>query len=55
MLLAEMSYFWRLLYVGSSEPTNVVDLLDKLPLQVCEWTCIISCFMLMKKSKNLRF
>ncbi|MBR7182224.1 MAG: TIGR02206 family membrane protein [Clostridia bacterium] len=53
MLMVEMSYFWRLLYVGSSEPTNVVDLLDKLPLQVCEWTCIISCFMLMKKSKNL--
>lgn len=53
ILMVEMSYFWRLLYVGSSEPFVVVDLLDKLPLQVCEWTCIISCFMLMKKSTNL--
>ncbi|MBO5312461.1 MAG: TIGR02206 family membrane protein [Clostridia bacterium] len=53
MLMVEMSYFWRLLYVGSSEPDRVVDLMDKLPLQVCEWTCIFACFMLMKKSKNL--
>ncbi len=53
MLMVEMSYFWRLLYVGSSEPDKVIDLLDKLPLQVCEWTCIIASFMLMKKSKNL--
>ena len=27
MLMVEMSYFWRLLYVGSSEPFVVVDLL----------------------------
>lgn len=52
MLMVEMSYFWRLLYVGSSDPTEQ-HLLDKLPLQVCEWTCIIACFMLMKKSNNL--
>jgi hypothetical integral membrane protein (TIGR02206 family) len=52
MLFFEMAYFWRLLYVGSgsSEETN---LLEKLPLQVCEWTCIIGSIMLMKKSKNL--
>lgn len=53
MIFVEMSYFWRLLYVGSSEPDKVVDLLDKLPLQVCEWTCILSTFMLMKKNKTL--
>lgn len=53
MLMVEMSYFWRLLYVGSSEPDRVIDLLDKLPLQVCEWTCIFASFMLMKKSKAL--
>ena len=52
MLLAEMSYFWRLLYVGSSDPT-APDLLDKLPLQVCEWTCIFAIFMITKKSKWL--
>lgn len=53
MLMVEMSYFWRLLYVGSSEPDKVIDLLDKLPLQVCEWTCIFASFMMMKKSQSL--
>ena len=53
MLFVEMSYFWRLLYVGSSETGEVVDLLDKLPLQVCEWTCILASFMIMKKSKSI--
>ena len=52
MLFVEMSYFWRLLYVGSSEP-ETVDLLDKLPLQVCEWTCILAVFMMMKKSRAI--
>ncbi|MBQ7338081.1 MAG: TIGR02206 family membrane protein [Clostridia bacterium] len=52
MLLAEMSYFWRLLYVGSSDPAET-NLLDKLPLQVCEWTCIMAIFMITKKSKLL--
>lgn len=53
MLFFEMSYFWRLVYVGSSEPGVVKDLLDKLPLQVCQWTCIFASFMIMKKSHNL--
>ena len=52
MLLAEMSYFWRLLYVGSSNPEEQ-NLLDKLPLQVCEWTCITAIFMITKKSRAL--
>ena len=52
MLFAEISYFWRLLYVGSSE-IHVTDMMDKLPLQVCEWTCIFGAFMMMKKSKML--
>ncbi len=52
MLFAEISYFWRLLYVGSSE-SYVTDMMDKLPLQVCEWTCIFAAFMIMKKSKWL--
>ena len=52
MLLAEMSYFWRLLYVGSSDPAEQ-NLLDKLPLQVCEWTCITAIFMITKKSRAL--
>ncbi len=53
MLFVEMSYFWRLLYVGSSEPGASVDMLDKLPLQVCEWTCILAVFMMMKKSRAI--
>ena len=47
-----MSYFWRLLYVGSSNPEEQ-NLLDKLPLQVCEWTCITAIFMITKKSRML--
>ncbi|MFA6755482.1 MAG: TIGR02206 family membrane protein [Bacilli bacterium] len=52
MLLFEMSYFWRLLYVGSGDSSKT-NLLTKLPLQVCEWTCIIGSIMLMKKSNKL--
>ncbi len=52
MILAEMSYYWRLLYVGSSDPA-ITSMLDQLPLQVCEWTCFAAAFMVMKKSKIL--
>ncbi|MFA6860871.1 MAG: TIGR02206 family membrane protein [Bacilli bacterium] len=52
MLFFEMAYFWRLLYVGSGS-TEKTNLLTKLPLQVCEWSCIFACFMLMKKSPSL--
>lgn len=55
MIFIEMSYFWRLLYVGSADVGQINSLLDKLPLQVCEWTCILSCFMLMKKRDNWLF
>lgn len=55
MIFVEMSYFWRLLYVGSGDAGQIVSLLDKLPLQVCEWTCIFSCFMLMKNKNNWLF
>ena len=37
LIFNECSYYWRLLYVGSSKPTEL-NMLDKLPLQVCEWT-----------------
>ena len=50
MLFVEMSYFWRLLYVGTSDP-ETTSMLEYLPLQVCEWTCILAAFMMMKKSK----
>ncbi len=50
MMFAEMSYYWRLTYVGGTNP-SMPNLLDYLPLQVCEWTCILAVFMITKKSK----
>jgi len=52
MLLCEMSYFWRLLYVGQADNTYRT-MLTKLPLQVCQWSLILCCFMMMKKSQAL--
>ena len=46
--MVEMSYYWRLLYVGSSNPEEH-NLMDKLPLQVCQWSAILSVFMLSKR------
>lgn len=46
ILLVEMSYFWRLTYVGGTYVT-------KLPLQFCQWSCILSAFMIMSKNKKL--
>ena len=51
MLLAEMGYFWRLLYAGTGDP-NSHTLLDRLPLQVCEWTCIFAVFMVLLENKT---
>ena len=50
MIICEMSYFWRLLYVGPGG-FGEYSLLDKFPLQVCGWTCIFTAIMLFKKSK----
>ena len=50
LLIIEMSYYWRLLYVGS-EGKNF-DLLTKLPFQVCEWTCIFASLMLLTENKH---
>ena len=47
-----MSYYWRLLYVGTA-PYPSHTFMDRLPLQVCEWTLIIAMFMMMKKSPLL--
>lgn len=51
MLLAEMSYFWRLLYVG--DETGIDSLLIKLPLQVCQWSLICCTFMMMSENDTL--
>lgn len=52
LLIVEMSYYWRLLYVGSGN-ADKRTLMTNLPLQVCQWTCILAAFMLMKKSSFL--
>ena len=51
MLMAEMSYFWRLLYVGSQG--NASDMFGYLPLQMCQWGLILCVFTLLSKSKKL--
>lgn len=50
LLIIEMSYFWRLIYVGSEG--RHPDLLTKLPFQVCEWTCIFASIMLLTGNKH---
>lgn len=52
MLMTEMGYFWRLLYTGPSDPT-LHTMMSKLPLQVCQWTLISTCFAMTKKSETL--
>ena len=52
MMLLDMSYYWRVLYVGSADPSQTTLLLE-LPLHVCGWTCIAAIFMIAKKSPLL--
>ena len=51
MLMAEMSYFWRLLYVG--DEYGDFTLLVKLPIQVCQWGLICAVYMITSKSDFL--
>ena len=51
MLMVEMSYFWRSLYDGNQSSEG--DLMDRLPIQICQWGLIISSFMMMSKNKIL--
>ena len=51
MMIVEMSYFWRLLYVGDEITHN--SLLIKLPLQVCQWSLISCIFMILSKNQKL--
>lgn len=52
MLLMEMGYYWRVLYVGPGDGVSHT-LLTKLPLQVCEWTCIFAALMMFTESRHL--
>ena len=51
MMIVEMSYFWRLLYVGDETGQN--SLMIKLPLQVCQWSLIAAIFMVLSKNQIL--
>lgn len=52
MILIEMSYYWRLMYTGPAYEGSYT-LMDRMPLQVCQWTLLICCFMMLKKSEDL--
>lgn len=51
MLMVEMSYFWRLLYVGAQGKHETM--MNYLPLQMCQWGLIICVFTLLSKNKKL--
>ena len=52
MIICEMSYFWRLVYVGpGTDPDKTM--MGFMPLQVCQWTLIATTFMMMSESRKL--
>lgn len=51
MMIVEMSYFWRLLYVGSQGKHDTM--LMFLPIQICQWGLIICIFTIISKNKKL--
>ena len=51
MLIVEMSYFWRLLYVGSEGKYDTM--MGYLPIQMCQWGLIICVFTVISKNKKL--
>jgi len=53
IVLFEMAYYWRLLYVGPGGSDGGNTFMDRLPIQVCEWTALITALMMAMKSKRL--
>ncbi len=51
MMIVEMSYFWRLLYVGSQG--KYPDMMSYLPIQMCQWGLITMIFTITSKNKKL--
>lgn len=51
IIIVEMSYYWRILYVG--DEAGKPDLLSKLPIQLCEWGAICAAFMIMSLNDTL--
>ena len=48
MFIFEIGYYWRLLYCGNPDRTN---LLCNLPFQVCTWSAIFTIFMLISETR----
>lgn len=51
MMIVEMSFFWRLLYVGNQGEGDTM--LTYLPLQMCQWGLLIGIFTIISKNKKL--
>ena len=49
LIIAEMSYYWRLVGIPSLDPNPV----DHLPIAVCGWAAIFCSYMLVGKSQSL--
>ena len=49
LIVAEMSYYWRLVGIPSLNPNPV----DHLPIAVCGWAAIFCSYMLVGKSQSL--
>ena len=51
MMIVEMSFFWRLLYVGNQGQADTM--LTYLPLQMCQWGLLICVFTIISKNEKL--
>ena len=51
MMIVEMSFFWRLLYVGNQGQGDTM--LTYLPFQMCQWGLIICIFTIISKNTKL--
>lgn len=51
MMIVEMSFFWRLLYVGNQGEADTM--LTYLPFQMCQWGLLICIFTITSMNKKL--
>ena len=51
MMIVEMSFFWRLLYVGNQGQADTM--LTYLPFQMCQWGLLICIFTITSKNQKL--
>ena len=51
MMIVEMSFFWRLLYVGNQGEADTM--LTYLPFQMCQWGLLVCIFTITSKNQKL--